>query len=174
MRYASIVHMFVLGVDPGLSRCGYALLQPLKRGRAKLCSLGLIRTPKELPTSERLAILKSDFRELLQELKPDVVAIERVFFYKNLNTAIGVIQACGVLQAEAVSLGASVTEYSPTDVKAAITGDGQADKQQVQFMVKTLLSLEKEPKPADAADAVAMALCHLAYNPKQTKLEVLS
>ncbi len=158
--------MFVLGVDPGLSRCGYAVIQPLKRGKGKVISMGLLKTPPDQQTAKRLATISRDFRELLEEFKPSAVAIERVFFQKNLNTALGVVQACGVLQASAVEFGAEVHEYSPTDVKAQIAGDGRADKEQIQFMVANLLGLAQAPKPADVADACAMALCYLAYNPR--------
>ena len=159
--------MLVLGIDPGLSRCGFALVESRKRGNGEIVSLGLLKTDKDVAIPSRLAQIKQDIQELLADYKPDCVAVERVFFQKNMNTATGVIQASGVIQAEAQSSGCLVDEYTPTDIKLSVAGDGAADKEQVQEMVKTLLSLAEVPKPADVADACAVALCHLAHNPKE-------
>ena len=104
----------------------------------------------------------------MAEFKPHVVAVERVFFQNNVRTAVGVAQCSGLALTEAVAAGAFVAEYSPSQVKAAVTGDGRADKAMMQEMVKTLLGLAEAPRPADAADAAAMALCHLAYDPAGT------
>ena len=153
--------MFVLGIDPGLSRCGYCCIDA-RTSRA--VALGVITTPPSDPVPLRLASLQSEIRSLLDELKPSVVAIERVLFQTNVRTAMGVGQASGVVMAEAASRGCDVVEYSPNQVKGAVAGFGSADKEQVTTMVQTLLGLAKPPRPADAADAAAVALCHLAHS----------
>ncbi len=157
--------MFVLGIDPGLSRCGYAVLEPAPRGQAIARALGVIRTSPDTPTPLRLAELQLELRALIAEFGPKVVSVERIFFQNNVRTAVGVAQASGLAIAEAVASGATVAEYSPNEVKSVVAGDGRADKEQVQTMVQTLLGLAARPKPADAADAAALALCHLAFDP---------
>jgi crossover junction endodeoxyribonuclease RuvC len=158
--------MFVLGIDPGLSRCGYCVLTPGRRpSTARAVALGVLRTPPTAPTWERLAALQADIRGLLTEHPPHAVALERVLFGANVRTASGVLQAAGVVMAEAVSAGAQVAEYSPNQVKDAVTGWGGAPKAQVADMVAALLGLDAVPGPPDAADAAAVALCHLASAP---------
>lgn len=164
--------MFVLGVDPGLSRCGYCVLdgsaaRPGGRaaGRADAVALGVLRTDPSLPVPQRLAALQADVRGLLEEYPPAAVALERVTFGANVRTASGVLQAAGIVMAEAVSVGADVVEYAPNQVKEAVTGWGRAPKAQVGQMAATLLGLAEIPGPADAADAAAIALCHLAMAP---------
>lgn len=159
--------MFVLGIDPGLSRCGYCVLETLdapgSAGReARPAALGVLRTPPGEPIWLRLASLQREVRSLVGEFTPAAVAIERVLFQVNVRTAMGVGQASGIVMAEAVVGGASVAEYSPNQVKEAIAGWGAAPKEQVQQMVAMLLDLPGVPEPADAADAAAVALCHLA------------
>jgi len=117
-----------------------------------------------------LAELQLELRDLLAELKPDVVAVERIFFQNNVRTAMSVGQASGLAMAEAVAAGCEVVQYSPNEVKLAVTGDGSADKAQVQEMVRRLLGLSAVPKPADAADAAAIALCHLAHAPVRARI----
>lgn len=133
-------------------------------------AIGVIRTSPadELPI--RLAELQLELRTLIAELGPDVVAIERIFFQNNVRTAMSVGQASGLAMAEAVAAGCEVTQYSPNEVKLAVTGDGAADKMQVQTMVQRLLGLAAPPKPADAADAAALALCHLAHAPARSRI----
>lgn len=126
----------------------------------------------ELP--DRLAELQQGVRSLLVELQPDAVAVERVFFQNNVRTAMSVGQASGVILAEAVAAGCTVVQYTPTQVKSAVTGSGAADKQQVQRMVQSLLNLAMPPKPADAADALALAICHLAAAPLQARIKAVS
>ena len=159
--------MFVLGVDPGVSRCGYCVLRVAGQGASAnhpvAVALGVITTPPDQPLPARLAELQADFRSLIAEHRPRVVAIERVLFQVNVQTAMSVGQASGVVMAEAASAGAHVVEYSPNQVKEAVTGFGAADKQQVQEMVQMLLGLATPPRPADAADAAAVALCHVAH-----------
>jgi crossover junction endodeoxyribonuclease RuvC len=167
--------VFVLGVDPGLSRCGYAVVEPLGRGRARAAALGVIRTSPESAAPQRLAELQRELRDLMDEYQPVVVSVERIFFQNNVRTAIGVAQASGLALAEAAARQMAVVQYSPSAVKSVVTGDGRADKAQVQAMVQLLLGLGAPPKPADAADAAALALCHLAHDPtlRQARSEVL-
>ncbi len=162
--------MFVLGIDPGLSRCGYAVLEPSGRGRAKAIAIGVITTAPADPTPERLAEIAAETRSLLDEFRPAIVAVERIFFQNNVRTAVSVAQVSGIVIAEAAGRGARVADYSPSQIKAAVAGDGRADKKQVQLMVQTLLGLSASPKPADAADAAAVALCHLAHEPLTARL----
>lgn len=158
--------MFVLGIDPGLSRCGYAVLEPTGRGKAKARALGVLRTTPSAETPQRLAQLLDDMNELLDDFKPVVLSVERLFFQRNVRTAIGVAQASGLVLALGASRGIAVAQYSPSEVKSVVAGDGGADKEQVQTMVQILLDLDRVPKPADAADAAALALCHLAHDPQ--------
>lgn len=162
--------MFVLGVDPGLSRCGYGLVERSGRRQTAICA-GVLRTDPADPVPQRLLALRDDVRELLAERRPTVVAIERVLFQVNVRTAIPVAQAAGVVMVEALSAGCEVVEYSPNQVKQAVSGMGGADKQQVQRMVQTLLGLAAPLRPADAADAVALALCHLAHAPMRARVD---
>lgn len=160
-----VVRMFVLGVDPGLSRCGYGCVE--QRGRSqRAVAAGVIATAPSLPLPERLAELQREFRALLVELRPAVVAVERVLFQVNVRTAMSVGQASGVIMAEAAAAGCQVAEYSPNEVKEAVAGWGAATKQQVERMVQTLLGIDQPLRPVDAADAVALALCHLARSPR--------
>jgi crossover junction endodeoxyribonuclease RuvC len=155
--------VFVLGVDPGLSRCGYGAVEGGPRPRA--VAAGVLTTPTDSPLPERLAALDLELRALLAELKPDAVAVERLFFQTNAKTAMSVGQASGLVLAAAVQSGAEVSQYTPNEVKQAVAGYGAAPKEQVQRMVQSLLGLSEKPKPADAADALALALCHLASAP---------
>ena len=157
--------MFVLGIDPGLSRCGYAVVEPARAGRGRPVAMGVLRTAPDLETPKRLAQLHQDLEELLDEFKPAVVSVERIFFQNNIRTAVGVAQASGLALTLAALRGITVAQYSPSEVKSVVAGDGQADKSQVQEMVKVLLGLSAVPRPADAADAAALALCHLAHDP---------
>ena len=134
-------------------------------GSAQALALGVLRTDKDDDTPSRLAVLQADIEALLDEFRPAAVAVERVFFQNNVRTAIGVAQASGVVLAAAVRRGCSVAEYTPSQVKDTVTGWGRADKAQVQRMVQMRLGLAGLPKPADAADAAAIALCHLAMSP---------
>jgi crossover junction endodeoxyribonuclease RuvC len=156
--------VFVLGVDPGVSRCGYAVLEAQPRG-GRAVALGVLTTRPSDPLPSRLAELQRELRALLDEFEPAVLAVERILFQQNVRTAISVGQASGVAMAEAASLGCEVAQYSPNQVKEAVTGDGSATKEQMQDMVQTLLGLAERPRPADAADAAAVALCHLAIAP---------
>ncbi|MCB1268992.1 MAG: crossover junction endodeoxyribonuclease RuvC [Microthrixaceae bacterium] len=160
---ATVEPVFVLGVDPGLSRCGYCVLR-IGDGAPRAAALGVMRTDPDMDVPRRLAELRDDFRGLLDEFEPRSVAVERVLFQVNVRTAMGVGQASGVLMAEAAARGAEVVEYSPNQVKDAVAGHGDADKEQVQKMVQILLDLPAPPHPPDAADAAAVALTHVAMS----------
>ena len=160
-RLYTIEPVFVLGVDPGLSRCGYCVLDASAR-RSKAVALGVLRTDPANSTPDRLAELADDVRGLLAEFAPAALAIERVLFQVNASTAMGVGQAAGVVMAEAAARGMEVAEYSPNEVKGAVAGFGGADKEQVGKMVQILLELPEPPRPFDAADAAAVALAHVA------------
>lgn len=157
--------MFVLGIDPGLSRCGYACLDARRPAAARAVALGIVTTPPAAPLPQRLADLRTDLVALLRELRPDVVAVEHVFFQVNVRTAMSVGQASGLALASAAEAGCEVVQYTPNEVKATVAGYGAADKGAVQRMVQARLGLAEPPKPADAADAAAIALCHLAHAP---------
>jgi crossover junction endodeoxyribonuclease RuvC len=158
----------VLGIDPGLTRCGYACVQA--RGQVLgAVAFGVIRTPPQHSTPQRLAELRDELATLLAELRPDVVAVEQVFFQVNVRTAMSVGQASGLALAEAAAAGCEVVQYTPSQVKQAVAGWGGAGKQQVQRMVQVRLGLPAAPEP-DAADAAALALCHLASAPFTRRL----
>jgi crossover junction endodeoxyribonuclease RuvC len=157
----------VLGIDPGLTRCGYAVVDADGLGRGAAVALGVIRTPTSEPLPWRLAMLREEFARLIGEFTPDVVAVEQVFFQVNVRTAMGVGQASGLALAEAAHAGCDVVQYTPNQVKGAVAGWGAAPKEQVQRMVQARLGLKAAPRPADAADAAALALCHLAMAPLQ-------
>ena len=155
----------VLGIDPGLTRCGFAVIDGRGARGASAVSLGVITTPRTDALPQRLAALRTEFTDLIAEFRPDVVAVEQVFFQVNVRTAMSVGQASGLALAEAALAGCEVIQYTPNQVKDAVAGWGGADKIQVQKMVQSRLGLSALPKPADAADAAALALCHLAMSP---------
>jgi crossover junction endodeoxyribonuclease RuvC len=160
----------VLGIDPGLTRCGYAVVDGRGPTAAHAVSMGVIRTP---PTDElpyRLAALRAELVALLEEFRPQVVSVERVFFQVNVRTAMSVGQASGLALCEAAAAGCEVVQYTPNQVKDAVAGYGGAGKEQVQKMVQARLKLSKLPQPADAADAAALALCHLAMAPMSARI----
>ena len=151
--------MFVLGIDPGLTVTGYGLVRRTRSVEA--VAAGVIRTDPGADTPSRLHELHRQLSDLIAEHGPEVVAIEQVFTNRNRNSAIGVGRAAGVAMLAAAQSGLKVHEYVPTMVKSAITGDGRADKGAVQRMVALRLNLAEPPRPVDAADALAVALCHL-------------
>jgi len=160
----------VLGIDPGMTRCGYAVVESDGASRLRPVSLGVLRTDSEAPTAVRLGQLFVDLQELLSEFRPVAVAVEQVFFQANVRTAMGVGQVSGLAMALAANRGCRVVEYTPNQVKESVTGWGGADKAQVQKMVQARLGLSRAPEPADAADAAAVALCYLASEPLQSRL----
>lgn len=161
--------MFVLGVDPGLTRCGYGAVRGAGASLVAV-SAGVLTTAASTPLPERLSELQLGLRALFAELAPDVVAVERVFFQTNVRTAMAVGQASGLALAEAVAAGCDVVQYTPNEVKLAVTGYGAAPKEQVQRMVQAQLGLADRPRPPDAADALALALCHLATAPLRARV----
>ncbi|MEC7879205.1 MAG: crossover junction endodeoxyribonuclease RuvC [Actinomycetota bacterium] len=156
-----IVHMFVLGIDPGLSRCGYGVVHR-KEGKEIALAAGVIETPSEMGTPYRLTLLRDEVRELIVDYKPDVIAIERVLFQHNAATAISVGQAIGIVMTEGISAGCEVVEFSPNEVKQSVAGHGGADKKEMEKMVQILLGIKTPLEPVDAADALALALCYIA------------
>lgn len=158
--------MFVLGIDPGLSRCGYGALEERPGGGAQPIAVGVLTTPPSSALPIRLAELQRELRALIAETRPDVVVVERVFFQVNVRTAMSVGQASGLAMAEAINAGCQVAQYGPNEVKQAVAGWGGAGKDEMERMVQMLLGIDKPLRPVDAADAVALALCHLAHAPR--------
>jgi crossover junction endodeoxyribonuclease RuvC len=150
----------VLGVDPGLTRCGVGIVDIEPNRRATLVAVTVIQTPPELALESRLLTIGDDLAALLDQYRPDAVALERVFAQHNVRTVMGTAQASGVVLYAAAARGLTVTLHTPTEVKAAVTGHGAADKKQVTAMVQRILRLDAPPRPADAADALALAICH--------------
>ena len=151
--------MIILGIDPGYGITGFGLVEA-QRGQFRLLRCGAITTPAGMDFSARLEIIYEDMRELLRVAQPDVVAIEELFFGQNVTTGIGVAQSRGVILLAIRQAGLEVFQYKPMQVKQAVVGYGNATKHQVQDMTKRLLGLNAMPKPDDAADAIAIALCH--------------
>lgn len=149
-----------MGIDPGLTRCGLSVVQA-GRGRQVIpISVGVVRTPSEQDLSQRLLRLSEAVEEWMDDYHPDVVAIERVFERGNVSTVMNTAHASGVLMLAAAKRGVPVHLYTPSEVKKAISGNGRADKKQMTVMVTRILGLTEAPKPADAADALALAICH--------------
>ncbi len=153
--------MFVLGIDPGVSRCGYGVLDASCEPYRTI-SAGVLTTPVSDPLPQRLACLSDDLSSLFAEFTPSVAVIERVFFQTNVRTAMSVGQASGLALVAATQAGAEVVQYTANEVKLSVAGDGSAKKHQVQEMVQRILRLPTMPDPPDVADALALALCHLA------------
>lgn len=152
--------MRVLGVDPGLTRCGLGVVDG-GAGRSVACvDVGVVRSPADAPLEQRLLIVAAEVERWIAVHSPDVVAIERVFSQHNVRTVMGTAQASGVVALLAARAGLPVAFHTPSEVKAAVTGEGRADKAQVTTMVTRLLGLAQAPRPADAADALALAICH--------------
>ena len=162
--------MRVLGVDPGLTRCGFGVVDG-GAGRAARCvAVDVVRTPGDAELAQRLLAVADAVEEWLDRYAPDVVAIERVFSQHNVRTVMGTAQAGGVVALAAARRRLPVAFHTPSEVKAAVTGSGRADKAQVTAMVTRVLSLTTRPHPADAADALALAVCHLWRAPMLEKL----
>jgi crossover junction endodeoxyribonuclease RuvC len=156
--------VFVLGVDPGLSRCGYGAVTR-RNGQLEVVAGGVLTSDPSMPLPERLRTLLAELRALVGELRPDAVAVERVFFQTNARTAMATGQASGVALVAAAEAGCEVVQYTANEVKLSVVGYGSATKDQVQKMVASLLGLAEPPRPPDVADALALALCHLAAEP---------
>jgi crossover junction endodeoxyribonuclease RuvC len=150
----------VLGIDPGFATTGFGVVERTA-GRLRSVSLGAIRTPSGASQAQRLGCLRAELLEVIREHDPDVMAIERLFFNANVRTAMSVGQASGVALASAAEAALDVFDYTPPEVKQSVVGVGNASKHQVQMMVAALLGLAEVPSPPDAADACALAICHL-------------
>lgn len=155
----------VLGIDPGLTRCGVGIVDVAPTRTASLVHVGVIRTPPDMPLEQRLLAIAAGISAVIDEFVPAAVGLERMFAQHNLRTVMGTAQASGVALQIAASRGLAVGLHTPSEVKAAITGYGAADKRQVGAMVARVLRLDEIPKPADAADALAIALCHAWKGP---------
>jgi len=162
--------MRVLAVDPGLTRCGVGVVEGQPGRRLTLIEVGVIRTPSTDPTPKRLVALEDEMRVWFDRHQPEAVAIERVFADTNVSTVMGTAQCTGIVMILAERRGLPVTLHTPTEVKAAVSGSGRADKTQVATMVTRLLGLDRAPKPADAADALALAICHVWRGGTQSRL----
>lgn len=163
--------MRVLGVDPGLTRCGLGLVEGTIGRTPVLVAVGVIRTPSDLDVARRLAMIEAAVDSWITEHKPDAVAVERMFAQHNVRTVMGTAQAAGVAMAVAAKRGLPVALHTPSEVKAAVTGSGRADKNQVTTMVTRILKLSERPTPADAADALALAICHVWRGAAAQRLE---
>lgn len=153
--------MLVLGIDPGTATTGYGLVAEQKGGRLEAVTYGTILTSPQEAGAQRLLSIYEKCRRLLAEHHPDAVAMEELFFNRNVTTAISVGQARGVIVLAAAQAGIPVVEYTPSQVKVAVTGQGRAAKGQVAYMVQALLGLARPPQPDDVSDALAVAICHL-------------
>ena len=164
--------MIILGIDPGLATMGYGVINAVK-GNYSVIDYGAVVTPKDFTLPQRLKQLEEGVQELIETFKPDNIAIEELFFSKNVTTGIAVSEARGVILLTAVKgLGDEVYEYTPNQIKQAVTGYGGADKMQMQHMVQALLRLKNVPRPDDAADALAVAICHAQTSRMTTSFKV--
>jgi crossover junction endodeoxyribonuclease RuvC len=162
--------MRVLGVDPGLTRCGVGVIEGAVGSPITLVEVGVILTPSQSPLEQRLLDLDQQLSQWINIWKPDVIAIERVFSQHNVRTVMGTGQAAGVALLLAAKAGIPVMMHTPSEVKASVTGSGRANKAQVALMVQKILNLESIPKPVDATDALALAICHIWRGAGTTRL----
>lgn len=151
--------MIILGIDPGIATVGFGVLEA-ERGQCRTIRYGVLSTPAGVPLSRRLTMIYEDMQELIHTFQPDEMAVEELFFNTNLTTGIAVAHGRGVILLAAEQLGVPIYEYTPMQVKMAVTGYGRAEKRQVMQMTQRLLHLSKLPRPDDAADALAIAFCH--------------
>jgi crossover junction endodeoxyribonuclease RuvC len=161
----------VLGVDPGLTRCGLGVVDGRPGGALSMVEVGVARTPADLDTARRLLLLEVAVDDWVRRHRPDAVAVERVFAQHNVATVMGTAQAAGVAMLVAARHGIPVALHTPSEVKAAISGSGRAAKEQVTAMVTRILRLAVAPSPADAADALALAICHVWRGGAQNRLQ---
>ena len=152
----------VLGIDPGTATIGYAIVHDLPDGGCEAIDYGVITTPKTDSAANRLVQVYDQIKIIISRHQPDSAAVEKLFFQRNITTAIAVGQARGVVMLALAQAGLEIGEYTPNEIKQAVTGYGSADKRQVQEMVRVQLALDGIPKPDDAADALAVAICHLS------------
>src|SRR5436190_11135731 len=163
--------MRVLGVDPGLTRCGLGVVDGGAGRPLRMVEYGVVRTPTDADTAHRLHEIERTLEAWLERHRPDAVAVERVFSQHNVRTVMGTAQASGVAMVTAARHGLPVALHTPSEVKASVSGSGRADKAQVAAMVTRLLRLEAAPTPADAADALALAICHLWRGGAQSRID---
>ena len=163
--------MRVLGIDPGLTRCGLGVVEGSLGRPLSLVGVGVVRTPADAPLAQRLVAIERGIEAWLDEHRPDAVAVERVFSQHNVRTVMGTAQASGIALVAAARRGLPVALHTPSEVKAAVSGSGRADKAQVGVMVTRLLRLTETPKPADAADALALAICHIWRGGAQARID---
>jgi crossover junction endodeoxyribonuclease RuvC len=163
--------MFVLGIDPGLSRCGYGVVTRGPTGDLQAVAAGVVETDTQAGLPDRLCHLRDELRQLMDEFGPASVVVERVFFQVNARTAMSVGQASGLALSEAAARGCEVVQYTANEVKQAVVGYGSATKSQVQQMVAAVLGLDAPPTSPDAADALALAVCHLTSLPLRRAVE---
>jgi crossover junction endodeoxyribonuclease RuvC len=163
--------MRVLGIDPGLTRCGLGVVEGSIGRPLRMIAVDTVRTPPDLPLANRLVGIEAFVESWLDRYEPDAVAVERVFSQHNVRTVMGTAQASGIALVAAARRGIPVAMHTPSEVKAAVTGNGRADKAQVGAMVTRLLCLDAPPKPADAADALALAICHVWRGGAQARIE---
>ncbi|WJV50007.1 crossover junction endodeoxyribonuclease RuvC [Streptomyces flavofungini] len=163
--------MRVLGVDPGLTRCGVGVVEGVAGRPLTMRGVGVVRTPADADLGHRLVAIEQGIEEWLDRHRPEVLAVERVFSQHNVRTVMGTAQASAVAMLCASRRGIPVALHTPSEVKAAVTGSGRADKAQVGAMVTRLLRLDAPPRPADAADALALAICHIWRAPAQNRLQ---
>ncbi|WP_055698900.1 crossover junction endodeoxyribonuclease RuvC [Streptomyces silaceus] len=163
--------MRVLGVDPGLTRCGVGVVEGVAGRPLTMHGVGVVRTPPDAELGHRLVAIEQGIEQWLDEHDPEVLAVERVFSQHNVRTVMGTAQASAVAMLCASRRGIPVALHTPSEVKAAVTGTGRADKAQVGAMVTRILRLDAPPKPADAADALALAICHIWRAPAQNRLQ---
>ncbi|MFD8057414.1 crossover junction endodeoxyribonuclease RuvC [Streptomyces cyaneofuscatus] len=163
--------MRVLGVDPGLTRCGVGVVEGVAGRPLTMIGVGVVRTPADAELGDRLVAIEQGIEQWLDEHSPGYVAVERVFAQHNVRTVMGTAQASAVAMLCAARRGIPVALHTPSEVKAAVTGSGRAEKAQVGAMVTRLLRLDAPPKPADAADALALAICHIWRAPAQNRLQ---
>lgn len=163
--------MRVLGIDPGLTRCGIGIVSGAPGSTLSLDGVGVIMTPSDADLDHRLLSLHSEITQWVQKYSPDVIAVERVFSQHNVRTVMGTAQAAGIALLVAAQNNIPVFMHTPSEVKAAVTGSGRANKSQVSEMVKRLLKLQEIPKPADSADALALAICHIWRGGPNSKIK---
>ena len=162
--------MRVLGVDPGLTRCGVGIVEGAIGSPLSLIEVGVVLTPVDVPLEQRLLDLDQQLSQWINLWKPDVVAVERVFSQHNVRTVMGTGQAAGIALLLSAKAGIPVMMHTPSEVKASVTGNGRANKAQVALMVQKILNLETIPKPVDATDALALAICHIWRGGGNTKI----
>src|SRR5689334_8751249 len=163
--------MRVLGIDPGLTRCGVGVVEGSIGRTLNLVEVGVVRTTTDLPIEDRLLLISRGIETWIEATAPDAIAVERVFSQANVKTVMGTAQVSGLALVAAAARGIPVAMHTPSEVKAAVTGSGRADKAQVGAMVTRLLRLDAVPKPADAADSLALAICHVWRGGASQRLE---